>query len=63
MQTNKESEVVVFVALLGISLTVLVIIGCLRVKGDLAVCRQYYPQVTTAECYFSSKTVVLRRID
>lgn len=29
----------------------------LRVSGDLQVCREYYPRMGTAACYFSSKTV------
>ncbi len=28
-----------------------------RVSGDLAVCREYYPKMGRAQCYFSSKTV------
>jgi hypothetical protein len=29
----------------------------LRVAGDIEVCRKYYPEMSTASCYFSSKTV------
>lgn len=32
-----------------------------RVSGDLAVCREYYPEMSRAACYFSSKTVRVPR--
>lgn len=28
-----------------------------RISGDLAVCRNHYPEMGTMQCYFSSKTV------
>lgn len=29
----------------------------LRVSGDIEICKIYYPEMNTAKCYFSSKTV------
>lgn len=28
-----------------------------RISGDLSVCKNYYPEMNTLSCYFSSKTV------
>ena len=45
--------IIVPLIILALALTA----GFYRVSGDLQICRLYYPEMSLAGCYFSSKTV------
>ena len=44
-------------AFLGLVIALLLSPAYFRVTGDIEVCRIYYPEMSRASCFFSSKTV------
>jgi len=59
MLTQKQGEFFGWVFLAFVVSMVLICgatYGWYRVKGDLAVCREFYPNMDIKECFFSRKT-------
>jgi hypothetical protein len=60
MKTFKHFMQLIYWVMVYAPITVICIaiyIVYLRVSGDVAICKLYYPEMKTMECYFSSKTV------
>ena len=56
MDSEVKNWVIIIFAILAIICFMLIPLY-FRVSGDLRICKIYYPEMGTLECYFSSKTV------
>lgn len=56
MKGFTTSEILLVIGVIIVSALIMTPIY-FRVNGDIAVCKEFYPNMNKLECYFSSKTV------